>query len=349
MHIYVTTNILNGKKYIGKEKNNNYRYLGSGKLLRRAFKKYGKHNFKKEIIEYCVNEEQLNVREKYWIDYYNAANSKEFYNIAYGGEGGNTVNRPYKGMKKKDIYGESWVSPNKGNSVLKKYKDDIIDMYVNKKLSLTEISHIYNCFKGTVKRLLVNNNIEINIHKGLEKAKEVIAMNSIVNTIGDKIVHDFNAGMSIPDIDKKYKISSTGRVLKHFNIKRFPNRYPGTHRPIVIKNIHSIIRDFTSLKECALFLGASVSEVCSLANRKRTSLKGWCLADECISNIRIKKQKIIREDKKIIKNGVIIRFKKFTDIVKSPLYKEHNFRVDSLCALFKGNITNHRGWTVLRE
>ena len=41
MQIYKTTNLVNGKVYVGQEKWNNPNYLGSGKILRLAIKKYG--------------------------------------------------------------------------------------------------------------------------------------------------------------------------------------------------------------------------------------------------------------------------------------------------------------------
>ena len=39
MIIYKTTNIINGKYYIGKDINNSSHYLGSGILLKKAIKK----------------------------------------------------------------------------------------------------------------------------------------------------------------------------------------------------------------------------------------------------------------------------------------------------------------------
>ena len=51
MVVYLVTNKVNGKKYIGKDKNNNPKYIGSGADLKIAIKEYGKHNFKKEIID----------------------------------------------------------------------------------------------------------------------------------------------------------------------------------------------------------------------------------------------------------------------------------------------------------
>lgn len=92
--IYITTNHINGKKYIGQKKYDKYdywkTYLGSGILLSRAINKYGRENFSKEIIEECETRDALNAREKYWISYYDAVNSDEFYNLASGGDGGRT-------------------------------------------------------------------------------------------------------------------------------------------------------------------------------------------------------------------------------------------------------------------
>lgn len=93
-YIYITTNLLNNKKYIGKRKChgeiNQDNYLGSGKILKNAIKKYGKENFEKNILEICDSEESCNKREKYWIALYDATHNDEFYNIASGGDGGNT-------------------------------------------------------------------------------------------------------------------------------------------------------------------------------------------------------------------------------------------------------------------
>ena len=90
MIIYKTTNIINDKIYIGKDEKNDSRYLGSGKILKAAIKKYGRLNFVKEILEKCNNREELCEREKYWIQLYNSQNTQFGYNIAMGGLGGDT-------------------------------------------------------------------------------------------------------------------------------------------------------------------------------------------------------------------------------------------------------------------
>lgn len=93
--IYITTNNTNNKKYIGKRKIKNSKsdanYLGSGELLNKAIDKYGRENFTKEIIDYAYTKEELNEKERHYIQKYNATQSSMFYNIHQGGDGGNTM------------------------------------------------------------------------------------------------------------------------------------------------------------------------------------------------------------------------------------------------------------------
>lgn len=84
--VYITENILNGKKYIGMHrKGEQDSYLGSGKLLIKAIKKYGKENFKQTILDYANNEEELIELEKKIILEHNAVFSDDYYNIIPGG------------------------------------------------------------------------------------------------------------------------------------------------------------------------------------------------------------------------------------------------------------------------
>lgn len=94
MIIYKTTNLINGKFYVGKDERNKPSYLGSGIKLNRAIRKYGRENFVKEVIEVCSTKEELNEREKYWIK---ETKAQELgYNIADGGWGGNTISEENK-------------------------------------------------------------------------------------------------------------------------------------------------------------------------------------------------------------------------------------------------------------
>lgn len=87
--IYCTTNLVNGKKYIGQDSKNDSNYLGSGMLLHLAINKYGIENFVKENLQDCFGQKDLEESERYWIDYFGAVKSDLFYNISSGGTGGN--------------------------------------------------------------------------------------------------------------------------------------------------------------------------------------------------------------------------------------------------------------------
>ena len=84
--VYKITNNINGKIYIGihKTKNENDGYMGSGVTLNKAFKKYGKENFSKTILEYHDSYEALLDRERELVTE-DFVKSKYTYNATIGG------------------------------------------------------------------------------------------------------------------------------------------------------------------------------------------------------------------------------------------------------------------------
>ena len=68
-YVYITTNLINGKQYVGDHTINIHQhkyYLGSGSAIESAFKKYLEINFFKEILEWFdTREEAFNAQEKY--------------------------------------------------------------------------------------------------------------------------------------------------------------------------------------------------------------------------------------------------------------------------------------------
>lgn len=88
-YIYKTTNLINNKIYIGKHisEKASKTYKGSGKILKQAFKKYGKENFLCEVIATASTEDELNTLEACWIEQYNSRDPKIGYNIVAGGLG----------------------------------------------------------------------------------------------------------------------------------------------------------------------------------------------------------------------------------------------------------------------
>ena len=114
--IYITTCKVNGKKYIGQKKFNRdwEDYLGSGTILKRAIKLYGEDNFERVIIDKAKDKEELDLKEIFWINFFDAVNSKEYYNIHEGGCGGNTFEG--KTEEEKEIFRQKMKILNQGRN-----------------------------------------------------------------------------------------------------------------------------------------------------------------------------------------------------------------------------------------
>lgn len=115
-YIYITTNKINGKKYIGQRLTRlegkvdmvNDNYFGSGTLLIKAIKKHGKGNFTKEIVMVTESQRTADGYEIALIKKYNATNSPLFYNIAYGGQYSRSENHS---SKMSEIMKAKWRDP----------------------------------------------------------------------------------------------------------------------------------------------------------------------------------------------------------------------------------------------
>ena len=83
--IYMTTCLVNGKIYIGKhEGSESDNYLGSGTVFEFALKKYGRKNFKREILRRCETLHELRIWEHVFIKKYHSQDERIGYNIADG-------------------------------------------------------------------------------------------------------------------------------------------------------------------------------------------------------------------------------------------------------------------------
>lgn len=93
-YIYLVTNNINGKKYVGlttktpEERFKAHLYRGNVEksIFQKALYSYGKENFTLETIYVAFDKEELEKQEIYWISYYNTCYGHG-YNLTEGGEG----------------------------------------------------------------------------------------------------------------------------------------------------------------------------------------------------------------------------------------------------------------------
>ncbi len=86
--VYRTTNLVNGKFYIGvhKTEDPHDKYLGSGKYLKNAVAKYGNENFKKEILFTYLDATAAFEKEEELVEAFR--NDSLCMNLRQGGTGG---------------------------------------------------------------------------------------------------------------------------------------------------------------------------------------------------------------------------------------------------------------------
>lgn len=86
--IYKTTNLVNGKIYVGKHStpNLNDGYIGSGKIIQKAISKYKKQNFKCEHLFCAFTEQDAYAIEEQFVNE-DFIESNDTYNVKLGGKG----------------------------------------------------------------------------------------------------------------------------------------------------------------------------------------------------------------------------------------------------------------------
>ena len=154
-NIYCITNLSNNKKYIGKTLFNIQKRFQQhikesrksntiGRPLHQAIHKYGVEQFELILIE-SVPIEQLNSRERYWIDYYDT--HKHGYNATIGGDGkilydyDEIIQLYNKGMLQSEIAEELGCHRHTVRNVLNLAKiDSTINRVNNRKISVNQLS-----------------------------------------------------------------------------------------------------------------------------------------------------------------------------------------------------------------
>jgi hypothetical protein len=182
-YIYKTTNLINGKYYIGMHSSNNLNdnYIGSGKRLWYSINKYGKENFKCEILELLPDMSSLKVREKELVNE-DLLKDKMCLNLAVGGEGGFgnfflTKEQLQKGRKTTD------------NILKKKYGDNFRSV-ITKNFHNNLTDEEKKQYREKIRQGKINSNFDSGISfrgkKHKEETKRKIGEKNSINQKGEK-------------------------------------------------------------------------------------------------------------------------------------------------------------------
>lgn len=190
--VYETTNIVNGKKYIGKHSTTNINdgYIGSGTIIRKSIKKYGKLNFTRKILKLCNSFDEAYDYESLLITP-EICNDRNYYNVMEGGRGGS---------KSSIIYCNNSTTTVTCNSV-----DEIPEGYTRGKLYSTTLNTFW-VTNGTLNILLKQYDlIPENYYKGCTR------------NIKYKSMIWVNDGVKSYNVDKNFILPSNykyGRIVK---------------------------------------------------------------------------------------------------------------------------------------
>jgi len=222
--IYETLNLVNLKIYIGQHNTSADNYFGSGTIIKKALKKYGKKNFKRTIIEFC-NFANVNEREEYWITKLNATDKNIGYNIII------------KGIRGPLLIGDK--NPN-----YKKYWND-----EQKRIASEKMKGRYNgknnpMFGKSISKESSNKRIKNVVENGVYKNENHPLWYDIdIN----KLKELYEKGTLIKDIAKYFNVDQQiiRRRFKKFKIKKIKNRK--TCHQTLNKNNHWLVLDEDSI------------------------------------------------------------------------------------------------------
>lgn len=216
--IYLTTNLINNKKYIGKHHGElDDDYLGSGTLLKQAIKKYGKKNFQREILFISKTAEENSQKEKEFIKVFNAVEDRNFYNIHEGGDGGNT--RAGWTEEQKALYSKKLSMKNSGKKN-PRYGVKLTEETKNKIRQNRDISYMKTeeYRKNMSKAVSGEKNGMYGKHH-TEESKQLMSKNSKGKTSGSKNGMYGKSGNNAINGKKINMYDENHKLIKTFNAK----------------------------------------------------------------------------------------------------------------------------------
>jgi len=201
-YVYITTNLINEKQYVGDHSTNNLNdnYLGSGLYLKRSIKKHGNQNFKREILVFFNTKQEAFENQTKYIKKYKTLISENGYNISLTGGVGVSSSLHNEETKRKignanrgnknGMYGKK---PSK--KTIEKWKDSHKE-FKHSAITKEKMKHPHKMTKIGLKNICESNSKRIWRIESKEKMKQ--SKIGFVHTIKTK---------------EKMRVSHSGKIL----------------------------------------------------------------------------------------------------------------------------------------
>lgn len=166
--IYLITNTVNGKSYVGQTKCGPRRWrqhkraaaTGDKHPLYKAMRKYGIENFAHQDLADFPTKEEADKAERTWILLLDATVHKNGYVCTEGGDGRTGPNPELR-----------WARSNAARAQMKSGKecplyrkdlpnDQIVKLYVEERKTTRQIAAVFGCQHGTIRKRLISEGVE---------------------------------------------------------------------------------------------------------------------------------------------------------------------------------------------
>lgn len=230
-------------------------------LLSRAIRKYGPNNFSVQILQDNIPVEELNDREKYWIEFHNTyyKNNAHGYNMTLGGEG---------------------VRKHNGKNFLQMW---------NEGKSIREISQELSIKRGTISAHL--KNLGITTEEIYQRGIKTLRKSKLTFSI-EEVLELWESGFCVHEIAQEIGISRVqiSNALKDFlNISALEIKQRGIQKRskskskrILRYNLNNeLINVYPSIKEAAHELGISKNAIFyHLSGKSKTCCNSYLVREE---------------------------------------------------------------------
>lgn len=300
-YVYKITNNINNKKYIGKRSCNcpieEDKYMGSGKLLKQAFKKYGIENFSKKILKICESEDCAFKWEEIFIEEAKAYSNDSYYNIASEGQGGF---RNFAGKSEEELlfWRKRMSESRKGRIITEEWKAKILKTKKEKKIGHGNTNGMYGRKgdKSPVSKAIMMIDFKGNIVNSFDSASDVNkylnkkGANRLISRICNNkygtaygylwlFEKDYNDIIENNTFDN-WLSSMIKKYMKKKEVSIVINYSKAVFQ--LDKDTLEIINSFESAKEASDFTGIRLSSITRNCNHDCNTAEGfsWILQDE---------------------------------------------------------------------